>query len=205
MEKKDLPVKKKKSKELLIFQAMEEVSNGKFYYEISIDLIAEKAGVGKGTIYRYFKDKEDLFIRFVEYGFQQLCNGLQAELKENISSDFRTILINISHKIRTFFKGHKAALRTMSEHEGRMTRLCGENRRMMEKSRLQLREAVAQAMVMGINQGRVKSSMDPLLLAHYFLALNRARGLSPEYGLSANTSVEEMVDFFLYGITDKRE
>ena len=43
-----------------IFNAAVELFAERGYYGASVPLIVERAGVGTGTIYRYFKDKEDL-------------------------------------------------------------------------------------------------------------------------------------------------
>lgn len=42
--------------------------------------IAKAAGVGKGTLYRYFDDKEDLISSLIEMGFERLI----AQIKEGI-------------------------------------------------------------------------------------------------------------------------
>ncbi|MBN2600706.1 MAG: TetR/AcrR family transcriptional regulator [Candidatus Marinimicrobia bacterium] len=49
--------------------AEDGVSNGK------IAKIAEKAGIGKGTIYEYFSSKEEIFAAVFEDFFSQMMNG----------------------------------------------------------------------------------------------------------------------------------
>ncbi len=49
----------------------------------TIDEIAQKAGIGKGTIYNYFKSKEELFTKVVKRE--------EEELKENILETIRDI------------------------------------------------------------------------------------------------------------------
>lgn len=48
------------------------------YKSVSMEQIAQKAGVAKGTVYLYFKDKDDLFF--------QLVNELLAEMKNYIET-----------------------------------------------------------------------------------------------------------------------
>ena len=55
------------SKEMQIVQAAIEVFSGKLFHKVTVDEIAYKAGVGKGTIYLYFNSKEDLFRRVLQY------------------------------------------------------------------------------------------------------------------------------------------
>ena len=40
--------------------------------------IADKIGVGKGTVYRYFPSKEELFLAAVDHGMRQLKNAVDA-------------------------------------------------------------------------------------------------------------------------------
>jgi AcrR family transcriptional regulator len=49
------------SKQPLILEAATNLFATKPYREVLVDDVAREAGVGKGTVYRYFKDKEDLF------------------------------------------------------------------------------------------------------------------------------------------------
>ncbi len=37
------------------------------FHEADMDSIAREAGVGKGTLYRYFKNKEDLYLKTIQY------------------------------------------------------------------------------------------------------------------------------------------
>ncbi len=42
------------------------------YHEVRMDDIAEHAGVAKGTLYRYFHDKEDLYCALAIHGLERL-------------------------------------------------------------------------------------------------------------------------------------
>jgi AcrR family transcriptional regulator len=48
-----------------ILGALEAVLADRRFDEVTVDEVAEKAGVGKGTVYRYFGDKENLFFEMV--------------------------------------------------------------------------------------------------------------------------------------------
>jgi len=50
------------------------------YHEVRMDDIALKAGVAKGTLYRYFEDKEDLYLALILGSTDRLL----AELKEGL-------------------------------------------------------------------------------------------------------------------------
>ncbi len=59
---RSLKEKQRQEREALILQAAEEVLMEKGYHETSIDEIAARVGIAKGTVYLHFPSKEDLVI-----------------------------------------------------------------------------------------------------------------------------------------------
>src|ERR1700757_1776349 len=51
------------------------------FHEVRMEDIASAAGVGKGTIYRYFSDKEDLYMALLERASKQMHDRLGRALK----------------------------------------------------------------------------------------------------------------------------
>lgn len=76
-----LKEKQRREREALILQAAEEVLMEKGYHETSIDEIATRVGIAKGTVYLHFASKEDLvFALFAQdlEKFQQLIDSTGA-------------------------------------------------------------------------------------------------------------------------------
>jgi AcrR family transcriptional regulator len=66
--------------------------------------IADKTGVGKGTVYRYFPSKEELFLAAVDHGMRRLKTAVDAAV-----ADTRQPLERIAEGVRaylTFFDEH---------------------------------------------------------------------------------------------------
>lgn len=61
------------------------------FKKTSMDEIAEDAGVSKGTLYNYFKNKEDLFIRNSEAKRQEFMAVLQQEVGLEARADRKII------------------------------------------------------------------------------------------------------------------
>ncbi len=69
-------------REHLILQAADELLLEKGYHDTSIEDIAARVGISKGTIYLHFASKEDLVFALLERGVRQL----QATLDDILSS-----------------------------------------------------------------------------------------------------------------------
>lgn len=50
------------------------------FHKVRLEDIAAEAKVGKGTVYIYFNDKEDLYFSIIYEGFAQLVDGLREQL-----------------------------------------------------------------------------------------------------------------------------
>lgn len=82
-----------------ILEAALEVFSHKGFHPATMDEIAEKAGVGKGTLYRYFETKEKLFAELVRLRLEEL--GTTAGSVIDGRDD---VLTMISKGIRMYFE-----------------------------------------------------------------------------------------------------
>ena len=72
-----------------IFRAAVWCFNKKGYYETTLDAIATKAKVSKGSIYYYFKSKKELFLELFHYRVNKYFDQLKDYIKEEKSPDIR--------------------------------------------------------------------------------------------------------------------
>ncbi len=82
-----------------ILEAALEVFSHKGFHPATMDEIAEKAGVGKGTLYRYFETKEKLFAELVRLRLEEL--GTTAG---SVIDGHDDVLTMISKYIRMYFE-----------------------------------------------------------------------------------------------------
>ena len=87
------------SRRLQIMRAVETLFTSRQVHEITLDDVIRQAGVGKGTLYRYFKDKDDLFFQTATSGFDDLHKMLTRE-KAGIS--FPIAIIRGTEKVMLF-------------------------------------------------------------------------------------------------------
>ena len=83
-----------KSKEDHILDVAKKIIEEKGFYNTRMDDIAERAGVAKGTLYLYFKSKDDLFSRLIEREYNKVVGGLikVAELKDDVTSKLDAVI-----------------------------------------------------------------------------------------------------------------
>ena len=77
-------VERKEQKRRLIMQAALKVFSKKGYSPTALDEIAQEAGIAKGTLYLYFKDKEDLVSSTLIYVLDDLKYRMIEAIPENL-------------------------------------------------------------------------------------------------------------------------
>ncbi|MFH1887714.1 MAG: TetR/AcrR family transcriptional regulator [Pseudomonadota bacterium] len=179
-----------------IMQAAEKLFSSRRFHEITLDDIAREASVGKGTIYRYFKDKDDLFFQVAVSGFEELCGLL--ELKVAGDAPFPDQLSQACSAMSAFFGRRRQLMCMLQAEDARMSLSRGRMRdRWAEKRRL-LVESLADILARGQEEGMVRTDLPAVALAEFLLGLlrTRARNLTEE-GLSVGDA--QVADLFLNG------
>ena len=74
---------------------------------LTVAEIAEKAGIGKGTVYEYFKNKEEMIAGALFHQMKICCESLYEEIsrKKRLYDKFEIILVNMEKEMTeiTFF------------------------------------------------------------------------------------------------------
>ncbi len=84
-----LKEKQRQEREELILQVTEDVLRAKGYHETSIDEIATRVGVAKGTIYLHFPSKEDLVVAIFSRDIQRFLQGVDEAIALQTSNRAR--------------------------------------------------------------------------------------------------------------------
>src|ERR1044071_4043546 len=75
------------------------------FHKVRLDDVAAAAGVGKGTLYIYFKSKEDLYFSLIYDGFAQLVDRLGHQIRDDHSAAWNC-LSRIVHEMVSFAFQH---------------------------------------------------------------------------------------------------
>ena len=189
----------KKSKKELIFLALEKILPEKRFHEITLDEVAQTAKVGKGTIYRYFEDKEDLFFQLAIRGFDEMCQILEGCPAPKAGEDFFLHLTSTCELISGFFNKRRALLRVINIQEGVVSRLRQNSRERWHEHRQRLVAALGGVLRTGVERGEISSSMNVEVMARLLLSMMRGRWHMFEDNPDERPTIEETVHLFIKG------
>jgi AcrR family transcriptional regulator len=84
-----------------IVRCAAEVFSQREFHEVLTDDIAQRLGIGKGTIYRYFASKEDLYLAAIGEGL----NGLHAAVTTVLGrpASLESTVAAVTHTMITYF------------------------------------------------------------------------------------------------------
>jgi AcrR family transcriptional regulator len=197
----NLDTSDKPDKREQIMQAAEGLFASRRLHEITLDEVASRAGVGKGTIYLYFKDKDDLFFQTATAGFDEMCDLLRRTVPTE--SDFAGQLLGACRQITAFFEGRRQLFAMMQAEENRMAFFQGELRDRWLARRRRLIDALAGILRKGVGEGALRRDVPPETLAAFLLGMLRTQGRDLHELDGPGTSLvpphRTVVDLFLHG------
>ena len=178
-------------------QAAEQLFRTHQFHEITLDEVARLADVGKGTIYLYFSDKEDLFFQTAVAGFDGMCELLHANATDGVR--FRDGLLQTCETISGFFRERRPLFRLILAQGERALECGGSLRRRWLERRKAMTQAVAATISRGVAAGEIRPDLPAEVLAEYLLGLLRTRSGELSDRPEAVRTVPVVVDLFLNG------
>lgn len=177
-----------------IVRAAEHQFAEKRFDEVLMEDVAAEAGVGKGTLYRYFEDKEALYFAVVMEGFDALIERLRSG---DAPEDPVERLQQTVHSIVSYLRRDRFFFRLMGRDEG-------EGRRRGFKSEWKRRRAdlvdeVAQVLRDGAQAG-IFEIRHLQTDAQILLGMVRSCMRFNEQGLDDDQLVAEIVRIFAHGV-----
>jgi AcrR family transcriptional regulator len=88
------------------------------YQAVTMDRVAEAAGVAKGTLYLYFQSKEDLYLGILTDGMESMARNYQASVDPQ--ADVKVRLRRVIILSAEFYDQRRDLLRLMMTEEPRM-------------------------------------------------------------------------------------
>lgn len=196
-----LKERQRQERELLILRVASDLFAERGYHEMSLDDIAARVGISKGTIYLHFARKEDLVIALLELGISEFLKALNDTLSSSASptEKLRAIIEQFSCSMADQRHQVISTILQNPEIHGRMAELKLGMRERWDEPRRQLTQV--------IEQGKAEGDFDPTLptpLVMYLLmgllAQHGYRRLVSEEGMTSAEITEGLSRFFFKGI-----
>ena len=154
-----MTVKANKGKREIIIEAAVQVFSSKGYHNTRMEEIANVAGIGKGTIYEYFKSKLQLFQEMLGDGFRVYFENFNSEKMQQMTVEERLRIIFETHA--RFCRDNKDLTRILfwdTEVIDEELREWGYSQRIKKEERIQniIGEGMARGELRGINPILVK-------------------------------------------------
>ncbi|MFH0926313.1 MAG: TetR/AcrR family transcriptional regulator [bacterium] len=188
----------KEDKRQEIMTAIETLFTNRGIHEITTEDIAREAKVGKGTLYRYFQNKDDLFFQTIVSGFDELCSLLSHKIPNNIP--FTEQLLCACKEIRAFFNKRRQLLTMMQTEEGHMFCEKKNIHDQWKKKRKMLVTTLAEIIKNGVTEGEVRSDISPEILAYFLLAMLKTQAKEFSAYPFSIRQPELIVDLFFKGV-----
>jgi AcrR family transcriptional regulator len=177
-----------------IFHKLVHIFLKKGFQETSMREIAEAAGLGKSTLYDYFKTKDEILIYFFEDQLNDLTEAVQKIASLNIPADERLRQVMKIHL--EFLQANKSLFMKLSLEAQRLKL---ESQEELQKKRHAYQDLIRGLIEEGVHEGAFRK-IDPLLAARILINTllpvvytSRPTGTAPEM-------MEEAMDIFFKGI-----
>ena len=183
--------------------AAEKLFTSRRFHEITLDDVVKTASVGKGTVYRYFDNKDDLFFQTAVSGFEDLHDLLRRTVEPEAPFDKQ--LLTVCREVSGFFGKRRPLFRMMQSQAMRVLWQDGAVRKRWQAGRRKLLAAVTEIIARGVGEGKVRSDMPAETLAHFLLGMLRARSGDMSEMPAGRRGYELLVDLFCNGAALPRE
>ncbi len=172
---RSLKEKQRQEREELILQAAEEVLAEKGYYETSVDEIASRVGIAKGTVYLHFPGKEDLVFAILERNAQEMV-ALVEETAAAVRSNREKLEAILQVVYGGFFapdKRHLMQLPYIVMNSAELRRLFVEKKGCMRDKWQRLEALIASILEDGKAAGEFDKTMPtPVMISAFFSLLS---------------------------------
>lgn len=118
------------------------------FHKVLLSDVAEAAGVGKGTLYTYFKNKEDLYFSVLQTGFADLVTRLRVRIDEESHGPLENLEEVIREVVGFAYRAphHSEIMRTVSGSHAKAFAKWGAERR-------ELKGLIESVIRRGVEQG----------------------------------------------------
>ena len=201
---RSLREKQRQERQELILQAAEQVFTEKGYYDISLDEIARRVGIGTATIYSHFSSKEDLMVAAIfERALKKVTLHVQEiaaqsqNAREKLTRLFQFLISDefFLRRAQLFYSlgNSPEAQKALNERQGSIS----ENARIFS-------DTLAAVLEQGKTSGEFRQDIATATMLKAFISLVRAQNVKDRLaGNYEDGSPAELLSVYLSGIAAK--
>ncbi|HUN59094.1 MAG TPA: TetR/AcrR family transcriptional regulator [Candidatus Binataceae bacterium] len=167
----------------------------KEYDRVLIDEIAARAGVGKGSVYRQFSSKEELYAAVVIEGFAQLQREIRAALAG--AGTVRDQVATIVQHSLAYFWSRRQFFALLHDPKALPRR----QERLYHAQRQEFTELIGAVLRGGIERGSLRSDLDTRIAAEALLGMLRGINRYCREYTTPEAAVPLLVGIFIGGCT----
>ena len=182
-----------------ILEAASRVFATRAYHLVKMEEVARGARVGKGTLYRYFPSKEDLYLAIVEEAFDLLTRRLEAE-RETAAPPAVALRRMIEAIVETFVQ-HLPVFRLAQQGEGR---LFLRRKQVIQTRRTHIARLLAEVLGRGVEAGAFRK-VDAVLAPSMLIGMVWGTSLNHADEAPAEVLASRIADLYLHGLLQSRE
>ncbi len=191
--------------ELILFSSrklIEEIG----FSALTMDKVAKKAGIAKGTVYLYFKDKDDLLEKVLSSGFEKMFERIKLRVA-NENGAFNKLRSLINENIRHIYE-NRYFFKTIFLDEVNVVFLKKKSKESYNLRRKRYTDYISDIIKSGIESGEFRKDINHSKTAYMLVALiktgaiynflNGMIDLTPEM---IEKDTEEILNLFMSGIS----
>ena len=183
-----------------ILEAAFEVVAEKGYFQTTVEDIAQKAGVAKGTVYLHFKDKPDIYIGLVDWLFEQAVGTVREFDAKPLSA--REKLEQIHKVWSEYVFARPGAMGLLSTEDTQAHIASRAHQRLKDAMMTHMREllsGLASIVRQGITNGEFRE-VDPVMAAFTFALSFRASVILAHHNLGVREPGPAALDILFRGL-----
>jgi AcrR family transcriptional regulator len=154
-----------------ILKSAERLFAGGRYHEVTLDEVCREAGVGKGTVYRYFRDKEDLYYQVILSGLDELVESVEGVANEEQAPGDG--MRKVVECVAGFYTKRRALFGLMWSEQLRGSARRKEMRTQWRKKNERMVAVLAGFITQGVQQGVYDTPFSPRAAARLLLGMVR--------------------------------
>lgn len=170
------------------------------YDQVTLDELIQILGIGKGTLYRYFTNKEELYGQILDLGHMKLMEILSS-VRDRQDVDPVEKLYEMSFSMAHFIRLHLDIYTVMAIEEPKERQCASEK---VQRYRTERINIISEVVFQGKNQGFFQQDMNVALFSQCLMGALWGEAIFPQ-GVAdeegrCSLRIEEIIQMFLRGV-----